>query len=105
MQWAFTVHYNLLCKSVDGNIRSTCKFTDDDEDKDEGGHSGAYVEHDSDVVRQLVHIIHVRHKDGRDQEPNGNTHLWTNSKKHFNTTAFLAHNFRHSNSTNTHQHM
>lgn len=50
-------------------------LTDDHEDKDDGGHSCADVEHDSDVVRQLIYIVHIRHKDGWDQEPNGNSHL------------------------------
>lgn len=51
------------------------RLTDDHKDKEDGGHSRADVEHGSDVVRQLVHIVHVRHKHGWDQEPNGNTHL------------------------------
>lgn len=50
-------------------------LTNDHEDKDEGGNSCADVEHDSDVVRQLIDIVHIRHKDGWEQEPNGNTHL------------------------------
>lgn len=50
-------------------------LTNDHEDKDEGSHPCAGVEHDPDVVRQLIHIVHIRHKDGREQEPNGNTHL------------------------------
>lgn len=56
---------------VGGNSR----LTNDHEDEEDGGRSRTDVEHDSDVVRQLVQIVHVRHEDGREQEPNGDTHL------------------------------
>lgn len=58
-----------------GIVSFPWRLTDDHKDEDEGGHSCADVEHDSDVVRQLIYITHVWHKDGWDQEPNGNTHL------------------------------
>ena len=51
------------------------RLTNDHKDEDKGGNTCADVEHDSDVIRQLVHIIHIRHKDGWNQEPNGNAHL------------------------------
>lgn len=58
-----------------GTVNFPLRLTDDDEDEYEGGHSSTDVEHESDVVRQLIDIVHIRHKDGWDEEPNGNTHL------------------------------
>lgn len=51
------------------------RLTNDDKDEYEGGDASADVEHDPDVVSQLIDIVHIRHKDGRNEEPNGNTHL------------------------------
>ena len=67
--------------SLDEPVDVNNHLTDDHEDKDDAGHSCADVEHDSDVVRQLIHIVHIWHKDGWDQEPNGNTHLWVRGTK------------------------
>lgn len=61
----------LLYDPVDVNSH----LTNDHEDEDEGGHSCADVEHDSNVARQLLHIVHIRHQDGWEQEPNGDTQL------------------------------
>lgn len=66
-----------LCEPVDANKR----LTDDHKDKEGSGHSCGDVEHGSDVVLQLIHIVHVRHKYGWDQEPNGNTQLVVRGKK------------------------
>lgn len=53
----------------------TSSLTDDHEDEDDGGRSGADVEHESDVVRQLVDVVHVGHEDGWEQEADGDAHL------------------------------
>lgn len=51
------------------------KLTNEHKRKDDGGHACANIEHDSDVTRQLVHIVHIGHKDGWHQEADGNTQL------------------------------
>lgn len=58
-----------------GKVNSPQRLTDDHEDEDNGGHSSADVEHDPDVVRQLIYVLHIGHENGRDQEPNGNAQL------------------------------
>lgn len=58
-----------------GTVNFPLRLTDDHKDEHEGGHSGTDVEHESDVVRQLIDIVHIRHKNGWNQEPNSNTHL------------------------------
>lgn len=50
-------------------------LTKHDQQKDEAGHSGCDVEHDADVLGQFIHVIHVGHKNRRDQETNGNAKL------------------------------
>lgn len=50
-------------------------LTHNHEDKHDGGDPRCDVEHDSDVVPQLVQIIHVMHKDGWNQEPDGDAQL------------------------------
>lgn len=61
---------------------STSHLTDDHEDEDEGGHSRTDVEHDSDVGRQLLHIIHIGHEDGWEQEAHGDSQLSVRGTKH-----------------------
>lgn len=56
-------------------------LTDHHQDEDEGGHPSADVEHDSDVVRQLIHVVHIRHQDGWDQKPNSDAHLQVRGPK------------------------
>lgn len=73
-------------------------LTDDHQDKDEGGHSRADVEHDSDVVCQLSHIVHIRHEDGWDQEPNGNAQLEVRGTRLKNDSAPLADDYTHTQS-------
>lgn len=55
-------------------------LTNDHQDKNECGHSSSDVEHNADVVCQLIHIVHIGHQDGWQQEANGNAHLWMRRK-------------------------
>lgn len=55
--------------------------TDDHKYKDEGGHTRTDVEHESDVICQLVYILYIRNKHGWDQKPNGNTQLQKKKKR------------------------
>lgn len=56
-------------------------LTEDHEDEDHGGHSSSDVEHDADVVRQLVYIVNIWHEDGWHKEANGNAQLWVRETK------------------------
>lgn len=51
-------------------------LTKDNQDEEHGGHGRRDVEHDADVMSQLIHVVHVRHQDGRHQETDGNAQLW-----------------------------
>lgn len=62
---------NLWTRTVNFPLR----LTDDDKDEYEGGHSCTDVEHESDVVRQLIDIFHIGHKHRWDEEPYGDAHL------------------------------
>lgn len=55
--------------------------THNHDDKQDGGDPRSDVEHDSDVVAQLIQIIHIRHKYGRNQEPDGNAQLKQTRRK------------------------
>lgn len=57
------------------SLNSVTDLTNDDEDEEQGGHACRDVKHGSDVVSQLVHVIHIGHQDGRHQEPDGDTQL------------------------------
>lgn len=46
-------------------------LTKDDEDKQQGGYACCDVEHDPNVVSQLVHVVHIGHQDGRNKEADG----------------------------------
>lgn len=50
-------------------------LTHNDEDKHEGGHPRGDVEHDSDVVGQLVRVVHIRHENGWKHKPYGTAQL------------------------------
>lgn len=63
-------------------------LTHNDEDKQDGGHPRSDVEHDSDVVGQLVHVVHIRNKNGWEQEPDGTAQL--QSQEHNPDTVILA---------------
>lgn len=55
-----------------------CYMTDltkDNKDEEECRHSCCDVEHNADVVSQLIHVVHIRHQDRRHEEPNGDTQL------------------------------
>lgn len=56
-------------------------LTHNHEDKQDGGDPRSDVEHDSDVVAQLIQIIHIRHKYGWKQEPDGNAQLKQTGEK------------------------
>lgn len=56
-------------------------LTHNHEDKQGGGDPRSDVEHDTDVVPQLVQIIHVRHKHGWNQEPDGDAQLQQTRRK------------------------
>lgn len=62
-------------------VHRVTQLTDDHEDEEEGSHSGCDVEHDADVMRQLLHVVHVGHQDGRHKEPDGNTQLRNNQHR------------------------
>lgn len=51
-------------------------LTNDHEDEEGSGHSSADVQHDSDVLRQLVDVLHVGHQHWWDQKAKGDTQLW-----------------------------
>lgn len=51
-------------------------LTNDHEDEEGSGHSSTDVQHDSDVLRQLVDVLHVGHQHWRDQKAKGDTQLW-----------------------------
>lgn len=51
-------------------------LTKDDKDEEQGRYPRGDVEHDADVVSQLVQVVHVRYQNGWNQEPQGNTQLW-----------------------------
>lgn len=55
----------------------------DHKDEEERGHSCCDVEHNADVVSQLVHVFHIRHQHGRHQESNGNTQLENKNTHNF----------------------
>lgn len=61
-----------------GSSRPT--LTEDHEDEEQGGHARRDVEHDADVIRQLVHVVHVGHQDGGDEEPDGDAQLEGNEE-------------------------
>lgn len=50
-------------------------LTDDHEEEEDGGQSSADVQQDSDVLRQLVDVVHVGHQHRRDQEAQGDAQL------------------------------
>lgn len=73
-------YFDITASPVDSTGPEKVKnpLTNDDEDEDDGGHSCSDVEHGFDMARQLSHIVHVGHKHGWNQEPNGNAHLYVN---------------------------
>lgn len=60
-------HRSPLCLPV--------RLTHNHEDQQDGGHPCSDVEHESDVVPQLIHIIHDGHEHGWKEEPDGTTQL------------------------------
>lgn len=58
-------------------------LTENHEDEEQGGHPRRDVEHDADVTGELVHVVHVGHQDGGDEEPDGDAEL-EDSVEHMN---------------------
>lgn len=56
----------------------TFSLTKDNQDEEQGGHARRDEEHVSDVVRQLLLVVHVGHQYGRHQEPDGDAQLQEN---------------------------
>lgn len=50
-------------------------LTENHKDEEHGGHRRRDVEHDADVTRELVHVVHIGHQDGGDEEPDGDAEL------------------------------
>lgn len=50
-------------------------LTKNHKDEEQGGHPRRDVEHDADVMRELLHVVHVGHQDGGDEEPDGDAEL------------------------------
>lgn len=61
------------------SLDSVTDLTNDYEDEEQGGNACRDVKHGSDVVSQLVHVIHIGHQDGRHQEPDGDAQLEENN--------------------------
>lgn len=55
-------------------------LTKNHKDEEQGGHPRRDVEHDADVMRELVHVVHVGYQDGGDEEPNSDAELEGNEK-------------------------
>lgn len=53
----------------------TRDLTDDDKDEEQSGHTSYYVEHDADVVGELLLVFDVGYQNRRDQKPNCNSKL------------------------------
>lgn len=56
-------------------------LTENHKNEEEGGHPRRDVEHDTDVMGELVHVVHVGHQDGGDEEPDGDAELDGNEKQ------------------------
>lgn len=50
-------------------------LTKNHKDEEKGGHPRRDVEHDADVTGELVHVVHVGHQDGGDEEADGDAEL------------------------------
>lgn len=48
-------------------------LTKDDDDEKKRRHSCRYVEHNADVMSQLIQVVHIRNQNRRHEEPDGNT--------------------------------
>lgn len=88
MPWFFYLNYWPICK---GNL------TKNNKDEEWGSHSCCDVKHNADVMSQLVHVVHIRYKDRRHKEPNGNTQLqdkktytYIKHKLNFNSSTVLS---------------
>lgn len=82
--WKGLSQWKVLCRRHNAHSVSpwtTRTLTNHHEDEDDGGHSSADVEHEPDVVRQLVHVFHIGHQDGWEQEAQGDAHLWVRAPK------------------------
>ena len=77
----FEKHAKLTVKcNVKKNSIKVLKYiyiylTYDNKDKESGGHSCCNVEHNTNVVSQLINVFHIGHQDRWYQEPNGNAQL------------------------------
>lgn len=56
-------------------------LTTNHKDEEKGGHPRRDVEHDADVMGQLVHVVHVGHQDGGDEEADGDAELEEEKKQ------------------------
>lgn len=50
-------------------------LTKNHKDEEKGGHPRRDVEHDADVMGELVHVVHIGHQDGGDEEADGDAEL------------------------------
>lgn len=64
------------CWAVEENWSPQRKpLTQDNKDEERRGHRSCDVEHDSDVMSQLIHVLHIGYENRRNKKSNGNTQL------------------------------
>lgn len=65
----------LFSESPSPSLTGHIRLTHNHQDKEDGGDARGDVEHESEAVPQLNHVVHVGHKHGREEEAGGTTQL------------------------------